>query len=59
MRPEYDYPSLDALVEDINMDITIAKRSLARPDYRAYRDEEWLKTFDDVDRTLTTKGDEA
>jgi len=31
IRPEYDYVSLDALVEDIKTDIEVSGRSLARP----------------------------
>jgi riboflavin kinase len=30
IRPEYDYVSKDALVEDIREDIRVAQRSLAR-----------------------------
>ncbi|PGH01050.1 riboflavin kinase [Blastomyces parvus] len=36
IRPEYDYVSLEALVEDIRIDCEVAKRSLERPGYLCY-----------------------
>lgn len=36
IRPEYDYVSLDALVEDIRVDCEVARKSLERPAYRVY-----------------------
>ena len=56
IRPEYDYVSLEALVEDISFDCRVARRSLARDAYAAYlfgggrsasveREREWLLAF--------------
>jgi len=45
IRPEYDYVSLDALVEDINVDCDVARRSLERPEYEKFKAEEWLRGF--------------
>ncbi|KAI1609822.1 riboflavin kinase [Exophiala viscosa] len=45
IRPEYDYVSLDALVEDIRMDCDVAKRSLERPSYEKFKSEKWLRDF--------------
>ncbi|KAL3471690.1 riboflavin kinase-domain-containing protein [Aspergillus californicus] len=58
VRPEYDYVSVDALVEDIRVDCEVARKSLLREAYRAYLDEGdqeggekvsgergWLKSF--------------
>ncbi|KAG0357010.1 riboflavin kinase [Podila minutissima] len=39
IRPELDYTTLEALIEDINIDIEVAHRSLERPDYAAYKDD--------------------
>ncbi|KAJ5028649.1 riboflavin kinase-domain-containing protein [Bipolaris maydis] len=43
IRPEYDYVSLEALVEDIREDIRVAKRSLEREKYLEWKGDEWLK----------------
>ncbi|KAI1916184.1 riboflavin kinase [Ophidiomyces ophidiicola] len=60
IRPEYDYVSLEALVEDIRVDCEVAKRSLTRKTYVCFmRDDvdgpatdqhveeakRWLRTF--------------
>ncbi|KMU83433.1 hypothetical protein CIHG_01215 [Coccidioides immitis H538.4] len=58
IRPEYDYVSLEALVEDIRVDCEVAKRSLARRKYICFIQEggdvddegtkearKWLRTF--------------
>ncbi|KAF2472497.1 riboflavin kinase [Lindgomyces ingoldianus] len=42
IRPEYDYVSKDALVEDIRQDIRVARRSLERPAYETWREDTWL-----------------
>ncbi|KAF9354032.1 riboflavin kinase [Mortierella sp. AD094] len=39
IRPEFDYTTLEALIEDINIDIEVAHRSLERPDYAAYKED--------------------
>ncbi|KAI5306831.1 hypothetical protein KEM55_008490 [Ascosphaera atra] len=38
IRPEYDYVSREALIEDIRVDCEVAVRSLKRPAYRVYID---------------------
>ena len=42
IRPEYDYVSKEALVEDIREDIRVSQRSLARPAYEQWQYDEWL-----------------
>ncbi|KAL2866393.1 dienelactone hydrolase [Aspergillus lucknowensis] len=39
IRPEYDYVSVEALVEDIRVDCEVARASLLRDAYRVYLDE--------------------
>ncbi|KAG0332239.1 riboflavin kinase [Podila humilis] len=39
IRPELDYTTLEALIEDINIDIEVAHRSLDRPDYAIFKDD--------------------
>ncbi|KAF9438889.1 riboflavin kinase [Entomortierella beljakovae] len=39
IRPEFDYTTLDALIQDINIDIEVAHRSLERPDYAAFKED--------------------
>lgn len=46
IRPEYDYVSKDALVEDIMTDIDVARRSLERPAYAAFKAESYLCEFE-------------
>jgi riboflavin kinase len=36
IRPEYDYVSLEALVDDIRVDCEVARASLARKPYAVY-----------------------
>lgn len=55
VRPEYDYASLEALIDDIQFDCEVAKRSLSRPTYDKYRNEEWLRDFSWVDKVDTAK----
>ena len=45
IRPEYDYVSKESLIEDINVDIEVAKRSLAREPYLRLKDEGYLLEF--------------
>ncbi|CAI6331961.1 unnamed protein product [Periconia digitata] len=42
VRPEYDYVSKEALVEDIREDIRVAQRSLEREAYKGFAGDEWL-----------------
>jgi riboflavin kinase len=45
IRPEYDYVSKDALVEDIREDIRVAQRSLAREGYEAQLESSWAERW--------------
>ncbi|EPS43755.1 hypothetical protein H072_2272 [Dactylellina haptotyla CBS 200.50] len=45
IRPEFDYVSKEALIEDINKDIDIALKSLERGPYAAIREDPYLVTF--------------
>ena len=52
IRPEYDYESLEALVDDIRMDCEVARRSLERRGYAEWKGEgseagagAWLREF--------------
>lgn len=47
IRPEYDYVSLESLVEDIWTDIQVAKDSLAREAYASFKAEQSLVEFSD------------
>ncbi len=44
IRPEYDYVSRDALIEDIRIDITVTERSLEREAYKKLANDPYLKT---------------
>lgn len=42
IRPELNYISKEALIEDIKTDVRVALNSLQRPDYEKYeKDEFW------------------
>jgi len=43
IRPEKDYSSLDALINDINIDIQVANNSLARPAYTEYKKDQLFR----------------
>ncbi len=45
IRPELDYVSLEALVEDINFDCDVARRSLDREAYAKFKEEGDWKTW--------------
>jgi riboflavin kinase len=57
IRPEYDYVSVEALIEDIRIDCDVARDSLRRKAYVGYLEEEdatdgpvteekrWLRSF--------------
>lgn len=45
IRQEYDYVSLESLVEDIKTDIQVSKDSLAREAYVRFKDEASLLEF--------------
>lgn len=46
IRPEYDYVSKESLIEDINVDIEVAKRSLERETYERLKGDEYLRVFE-------------
>jgi len=46
IRPEYDYVSKESLVEDINVDIEVSKKSLEREAYLKLKEEKYLAEFD-------------
>ena len=46
IRPEYDYVSKESLIEDINVDIEVTRRSLEREAYARFKGEEYLRIFD-------------
>lgn len=46
IRPEYDYVSKESLIEDINVDIEVARRSLEREAYERLKGEEYLRVFE-------------
>ncbi|KAG0056452.1 riboflavin kinase [Gryganskiella cystojenkinii] len=39
IRPELDYTTLAALIEDINIDIEVAHNSLERPEYASFKED--------------------
>jgi riboflavin kinase len=43
IRPELNYVSKEALIDDINTDITVALKSLDREDYKKYRDDKFFE----------------
>ena len=45
IRPEYDYVSKESLIEDINVDIEVARRSLERAAYLELKAENYLLEF--------------
>lgn len=45
VRPEFDYVSKEALIDDINKDIDIAKKSLAREAYAAGRTDSYFDSY--------------
>lgn len=45
IRPEYDYTTVDSLIEDIRTDIQVTKDSLARPAYAEFKQDPSLLAF--------------
>ena len=45
IRPEYDYVSKESLIEDINIDIEVARRSLEREAYLKLKNDSYLMEF--------------
>ncbi len=45
IRPEYDYVSKESLIEDIRVDIEVARRSLEREAYAKFKNDGYLVEF--------------
>ena len=45
IRPEYNYVSKESLIEDIETDIDVTRRSLEREAYSKLKNERCLTTF--------------
>lgn len=45
IRKEKDYDSMQALIDDINFDIDVARRSLQREAYVKNKDDAYLRDF--------------
>lgn len=45
IRPEYDYVSKESLIEDINVDLEVARRSLERESYLRLKEDKYLMEF--------------
>jgi len=45
IRPEYDYVSKESLIEDIRVDIEVARRSLERETYAKFKNDGYLVEF--------------
>ncbi|RPA90069.1 riboflavin kinase [Choiromyces venosus 120613-1] len=46
IRPEFDYVSKEALIEDIKMDVRVGVSSLEREGYRKFRNDPYLTNFE-------------
>lgn len=58
IRPEYDYVSKEALIDDIRMDIRVGVQSLLRPAYRAFLTDGYLLQFSDGPQGVTEGAEE-
>ena len=47
IRPELDYVSKELLIEDIKFDIQVADRSLRREGYKIWREDTYLREFEE------------
>ncbi|KAA8913931.1 hypothetical protein FN846DRAFT_928209 [Sphaerosporella brunnea] len=50
IRPEYDYVSKEALIDDIKMDIRVGLESLKRPAYAKFREDPFLTAFEEEEK---------
>jgi riboflavin kinase len=59
IRPELDYVTKELLIEDINKDIEVAKKSLDRPTYLEWKKDPFLveKTSKDQGKSGILEGD--
>ena len=46
IRPEYDYVSKESLIEDIEFDVGVARRSLEREGYAKFKQDPYLREFE-------------
>ncbi|THY93676.1 riboflavin kinase [Aureobasidium pullulans] len=46
IRPEYDYVSKESLIEDIEFDVEVARRSLEREGYAKFKEDPYLLEFE-------------
>jgi riboflavin kinase len=46
IRPEYDYVSKESLIEDIEFDVEVARRSLEREGYVRFKEDGYLMEFE-------------
>ncbi|CAC9888465.1 unnamed protein product [Aureobasidium pullulans] len=46
IRPEYDYVSKESLIEDIEVDVEVARRSLEREGYAKFKEDPYLLEFE-------------
>lgn len=46
IRPEYDYVSKESLIEDIEFDVEVARRSLEREWYAKFKEDPYLLEFE-------------
>lgn len=46
IRPQYNYTSLESLVDDIKEDMNVAQRSLARTAYQKYRTDSFFNLLE-------------
>jgi riboflavin kinase len=56
IRPEYDYVSLDSLIEDIKTDIQVTRNSLERAPYAKFKEDDFLRTFPEGTVAASTDG---
>ncbi|KAJ3803156.1 hypothetical protein GGU11DRAFT_874189 [Lentinula aff. detonsa] len=59
VRPELDYLSREALIEDINTDKRVALNSLARPDYAVFQRDPFFFEDDDEEEEEEGKGEDG
>ena len=43
IRPEYNYTSLESLIDDIETDKSVARRSVERPAYRKFTEDPFFQ----------------
>ena len=54
IRPEYDYISKESLIEDIRIDIEVARRSLEREAYQDLKSDSYLLEFEGEEHESAT-----